>query len=172
MADWIPTSRPKPGHRSSWNATPNAEELASKRRREKMFDELKVYRDRALQDPTNLQTRYQYGVRLFRAELLDDAIPLFQEARNDPKTRTMCNLYIGRCFYQKAYYSQSIDILQEAIETHETPDDELGKDLHYWLGRTYESDGKSEDALKIYGQIIQHRDVRKRMDALQEQNIV
>ncbi|MHC4441445.1 MAG: tetratricopeptide repeat protein [Planctomycetota bacterium] len=149
-------------------------EAARKHLKEILRFELNAYKDRAKHYPTDLRIRYQYGVRLFRARLYDEAIPIFQEARNDPKTRTMCNLYIGRCFYRKAYYSQATDVFREAIEIHETPDDELGKDLHYWLGRTYESDGKSEDALKIYGQIIQwdynYRDVRKRMDALHKQN--
>jgi len=134
--------------------------------------ELKVYRDRAERYPTDMRVRYQYGQRLFRAGRFDDAIPVLQEARNDPKTRGFCNLYIARCFFEKGYHSQAIDTLQEAIQAHEPPDDELGKQLNYRLGRAYEADGRTEDALKTYGQLIQwdynyrNGEVRKRLDAL------
>jgi len=54
-------------------------------------------------------------------------------------------------------------------------EDDLGKQLHYWLGRTYEGAGQTEDALKVYGQLIQwdynyrKGDVRKRIDELRKQ---
>ena len=54
-------------------------------------------------------------------------------------------------------------------------EDELGKQLHYRLGRAYEADGRTADALKIYGQLIQwdynyrNGEVRKRLDALKAQ---
>jgi len=155
-------------------ATAKDKEAARKHLKETLRFELKAYKGRTRHYPTDLRMKYQYGTRLFKAKLYDEAIPILQEARNDPKTRALCNLYIGRCFYEKGYYSQTIDILREAIESHDPPDDDLGKNLHYWLGRTYESDGKVEDALKIYGQIIQwdynyrQGDVRKRIDALKK----
>ena len=117
-----------------------------------------------------MRIRYQYGVRLFKAHKYDDAIPVLQEARNDPKTRFQCALYIGRCFFEKKYASQAADTFQGALAHYEIPDDELGKDLRYWLGRSYEADGKVEEALKEFGQLIQwdynYRDVRKRIDDL------
>ncbi|UCD29410.1 MAG: tetratricopeptide repeat protein, partial [Planctomycetota bacterium] len=151
-------------------------EAAKEHHKELLRFELKVYKDRIKHYPTELRYRYQYGIRLFKARQYDEAIPILQEARNDPKNRTTCNLYIGRCFYEKGYYSQAIDIFNESIDAHEMPDDDLGKGLHYWLGRAYESDGKAEDALKIYGQIIQwdynylQGDVRKRIDTLKKRD--
>jgi tetratricopeptide (TPR) repeat protein len=147
-------------------------EAARKQLKDQLRYELKVYRDRADRYPTDMRIRYQYGQRLFRARRFDDAIPVLQEARSDPKTRGFCNLYIGRCFFEKGYHSQAVDTLQEAIQAHEPPDDELGKQLNYRLGRAYEADGRTEDALKTYGQLIQwdynyrNGEVRKRLDAL------
>jgi len=147
-------------------------EAARKLIKEMKLFELKSLRDRVKHYPTDLRIRYQYGVKLFEAKLYDEAIPVLQEARNNPKTRTFCSLYIGRCFFEKGYYQQAADIFREAAESHESPDDELGKELHYWLGRTYEAEKQTEDALKIYGQIIQwdynyrNGDVRKRMGGL------
>ena len=145
-------------------------------RKDQLRFELKVFKERAAQYPTDMRIRFQYGKRLFTAGQFDEAIPVLQEARNDPKTRFRCSLYIGRCFYEKHYYDQAVDTFHEAIETYEATDDDLGKELHYWLGRAYESGGKMDDALKIYGQLIQwdykyrKGNVRKRIDDLREGN--
>jgi tetratricopeptide (TPR) repeat protein len=143
--------------------------------REQLRFELGVFKERTRQYPTDLRVRYQYGLRLFKAGRHDEAIPVLQEARNDPKIRSTCNLYIGRCFFEKGYHAQAIDILKEAARTHEPPDDDLGKDLLYRLGRAHEAAGQKEEALKIYGQIIQwdynyrNGEVRKRIDDLKNQ---
>lgn len=138
--------------------------------------ELKVFKERVKQYPTELRMRYQYGIRLFKARMYDEAIPVLQEARNEPRTRFHCNLYVGRCFFEKGFYSQAADVFREAIDTYEMPDDELGKELHYWLGRAQEADGRIDDALKTYGQIIQwdynyrKGDVRKRLENLKNRD--
>ncbi|HOA74641.1 MAG TPA: tetratricopeptide repeat protein [Phycisphaerae bacterium] len=140
--------------------------------KERLEFELSVYKDRMKNYPTDLRLRYEYGRRLFEKRRFDDAIPYLQEARADRKVRFNCSLTIGRCFYEKGYYAQAADTFREAIDGYEIRDDDLGKELHYWLGRTYESAGQTEDALKIYGQLIQwdynyrKGDVRKRIDDL------
>jgi tetratricopeptide (TPR) repeat protein len=138
--------------------------------REQVKFELDVFKSRIRHYPTDMRLRYRYGELLFRAGQYDEAIPVLQEARNDPKYRFQCSLYIGRCFYKKALYSPAIDTFKEAIAGYETPDDATGKELHYWLGRCYEADNQMPEALKTYGQLIQwdynYRDVRKRIDDL------
>jgi tetratricopeptide (TPR) repeat protein len=139
---------------------------------EQLKFELSVFKERVRQYPTDMRVRYKYGELLFKAGRFDDAIPVLQEARNDPKARFQCSLFIGRCFFEKGYHSQAIETFKEAIAGKETPDDSAGKELHYWLGRAYESDGQTPDALKTYGQLIQwdynyrDGDVRKRIDGL------
>jgi tetratricopeptide (TPR) repeat protein len=147
-------------------------EAYKKQRHEQLRFELNAYKDRARQYPSDLRLRYQYGRLLFDAGRYDDAIPVLQEARSDPKSRTSCSLYIGRCFYEKAYYGQAINIIKEAIASYEMPEDDVGKRMHYWLGRAYEGNGDKADALKVYGQLIEwdynygDGDVRRRMDGL------
>jgi tetratricopeptide (TPR) repeat protein len=134
--------------------------------------ELGVFKDRGRHYPTDLRIRYEYGRRLFRAGRFDEAIPVLQEARNDPRTRTRCGVYIGRCFFAKGLYSQAVNILREALASYESPDDDLGKELHWWLGRAHEAAGQIEDALKVYGQLIEwdynyrNGEVRKRIEDL------
>jgi tetratricopeptide (TPR) repeat protein len=143
--------------------------------REQLRFELSAFKERTQQYPTDLRVRYQYGLRLFKAGRHDEAIPVLQEARNDPKIRSSCNLCIGRCFFEKGYHAQAIETFREAIRTHEPHDDDLGKDLNYRLGRAYEAAGQKDEALKIYGQIIQwdynyrRGEIRKRIDDLKNQ---
>ncbi len=139
-------------------------------RKKQLKFELGVYRNRIRQYPTDMRLRFHYGKLLFKAGMYDEAIPVLQEARNDPKHRHDCSLYIGRCFYKKGLQSEAVNTLKEAIAAHEIADDATGKELHYWLGRCYEADGQVPDALKIYGQLIQwdynYQDVRKRIEGL------
>ncbi len=147
-------------------------EAAREHLKKQLKYELDIYKDRIRHYPTDLRLRYEYGKRLFSGGRYDDAIPVLQDARNEPRVRHRCNLYVGRCFYEKGYYGQAIDVLREAIEQYEAHDDEMGKEMHYWLGRSYEAGGQVPDALKVYGQLIQwdynyrKGEVRKRIDDL------
>lgn len=138
--------------------------------REQLLFEMRVYRDRVKQYPTDMKYRFEYGKRLFHGRNFDEAIPVFQEARNDPRTRAQCSLYLGRCFHEKQYFDQAADVLTEAIDALERQGDELSKEMHYWLGMAYEGAQRFAEARKVYGQILQwdynYRDVRERMDNL------
>ena len=140
--------------------------------RKRMKFELDVFKERVDVYPTDLKIKYQYGERLFVAEQFDEAIPVLQEAKADPKVRLRCALLIGRCFLEKEYLAPAIDTFREAIESHEIKGDELSKELNYWLGRSLEADERPDEAVKVYGQLIQwdfnYRDVRARMDALRK----
>ncbi len=132
--------------------------------------ELTVFKDRVERYPSDHRARFEYGVRKFRAGQFDDAIPLFQTARTDPKNRAACGMYLGRCFFRKGYHSQAVTALQEAIAEYEFTDDELAKTMRYWLGRAQEAAGDRDGAGKTYGDILtldyNYKDVRARLDQL------
>ncbi len=132
--------------------------------------ELSVFKERTEEYPTDQRLKFEYAVRKFRAGRFDDAIPLFQAARTDPKNRAACGMYLGRCFFRKGYHSQAISTLQEAIKHYEFSDDDLAKTMLYWLGRSQEEAGETEPARRTYGALLQQdynfRDVRARLDAL------
>lgn len=135
--------------------------------------ELACYKERVVNYPTDHRMRFRYAQALFVSGLFDEAIPAFQAARADPRNRTACNLFIGRCFFERGHYGPAVDVLKDLIQSHEgSGDDEITKEIHYWLARSYEEAGKIEDAVKAYNQIIQwdynFRDVRKRIDDLRE----
>lgn len=132
--------------------------------------ELGVYRERVDRYPTDLRARFEYGVRNFDAGRFDEAIPLLQASRSDPKNKAACSMYVGRCFFRKGYHGQAVSALRAALEEHKFNDDDFAKETQYWLARAYQGDRDISSARDAYGKILQldynFRDVRARMDAL------
>ena len=132
--------------------------------------ELGVYKERIDRYPTDIRLRFEYGVRNFQAGRFDEAIPLFQAARTDPKNRAACGMYLGRCFFRKNYHDQAVEALSGAVQEHPLDDDDMGKTVRYWLARAQEASGDGAGARKTYGNLLQldynFGDVRARLDAL------
>lgn len=118
--------------------------------------------------PTDLRAKYEYGVRLLRAERYDEAIPFFQEAQKDPRRKISSMDKIGLSFFMKGWYADAIDVFTKAIDSYEIKDDGIAKELRYNLARAYEAQGDGEKALELYRKIAQldfaYKDVHKRID--------
>ena len=138
--------------------------------RRRLAFELKAYKERVTQYPTDLRLKHEYGKRLFLTRQFDEAIPLFQQARADPKVRHSCALHLGRCFFEKGFHSQTASVLEEAIAGYELTDDDTAKELNYWLARSQEAAGNTDAAKETYGKLVQidynYRDVRGRLEGL------
>jgi tetratricopeptide (TPR) repeat protein len=136
--------------------------------------ELEHYRLCVENYPTDLQAKYEYGIRLVRSKRYDDAIPLFQEAQKDPRRKIAAMNEIGWCFFMKGWYADAIDVFSRAIEAYEIKDDNVAKELQYNLGRAYEEQNETEKALEIYRKIAQldfaYKDVSQRVDKLRGKN--
>lgn len=143
-------------------------EVLRKTKIKRLRFEIPVFAERADRYPTDLRIKFEYGMRLFNAQKFDDAIPMFQAARADPKSKNRCSLYIGRAFFLKNLYSQAIHILREGEEQCEIPDDDVAKEITYWLARALEVSGEKDAAQKTYGKLLQldynYRDVRVRIE--------
>jgi len=123
--------------------------------------------------PTDLGIKQEYGIRLLQAEKFDDAIPIFQEARNDARYRVAALNSIGQCFFRKQWYADAVETYEQALEVVENKESELAKDVRYNLGSACEADGRPDEALdhfRIIAQIdFNYRDVRDRIDTLRKQ---
>ncbi|MCG3137757.1 MAG: hypothetical protein HJJLKODD_01607 [Phycisphaerae bacterium] len=139
---------------------------------EQLKYELSTFKERMDIYPTDNRIKFEYGRRLVKARKFDEAIPILQDGRSDPKNRFNCLGLIGRCFFEKGLYSQAIATYEQAISEYEIPDDDTSKDLNYWLARSYEELGKQQEALEVYGKLIQwdynYKDVRNRLAALEK----
>jgi len=155
----------------------NPEDAKAKENLEKLKESLKKtelehYRLCAENYPTDTRIKYEYGVRLLENGKYDDAIPLFQRAQKDPRTKIPAMSKMGLCFYMKQWYQDAIDIFNQAVESYEISDDNVAKELRYNLARAYEKEGKTDQALDIYRKLAQldfgYKDVRKRVDELRK----
>lgn len=141
-------------------------------RLEQVRQRLSIFEERVKKYPTEHKLKYDFGKQLMLVGKYDEAIPLLQAARNDPKSRIQCMNLIARCFYEKGFYTQAISQYNQAIQDYELAGDDLSKELYYWLGRTHEKSENVPDAEKAYGQLIQwdynFRDVRQRLADLEQ----
>ena len=132
--------------------------------------ELQHYRLCVENYPTDLQAKYQYGIRLLRNKQYDQAIPLFQETQKDPRRKILSMGKVGLCFFMKGWFTDAIDIFNRAIDSYEIKGDALAKELRYNLGCAYEKAGDKEKALDIFRKIAQldfgYKDVGQRVDNL------
>jgi tetratricopeptide (TPR) repeat protein len=136
--------------------------------------ELHHYKECVENYPTDAGLKYQLGLCYVKMSMFDDAIPMFQEARRDPRNNVAALGKIGICFFMKGWYTDALDIFKEAIEAYEIKDDAMAKELQYNLGRTYEQQGDKAQALEVYRKLAQidfaYKDVRTRVDALRSEN--
>ncbi len=77
---------------------PHLKEQLLHARKEKLAFELTEFAERAEHFPTDLQVRFDYGVRLWESGKYDDAIVAFQLAQNNPKHRVEALHLLGRSF--------------------------------------------------------------------------
>ncbi len=134
--------------------------------------ELKHYQECVENHPTDRRYKFELGKRYLKAKRFDEAIPLFQESRGDPRFRTGSLSHIGQCFFYKKWYTDAIESFQEAFDNVESKEGAMAKELLYNLGRAYEADGNDAEALTSYRKVTQldynYQDARDRVDALRK----
>jgi tetratricopeptide (TPR) repeat protein len=138
--------------------------------REKVEEELAEYTLWADNYPTETQFRFDMAQRLFQLGRFDEAIPIFQQARQDPKYRVDAATLLGRAFMEAGFLDEAVDTMRDAIEAYPIKGDAKSIDMTYYFGRALEGKGDVGAALKQYSQVAQwsfnYRDVQVRIKAL------
>ncbi len=152
---------------------PGDKELESDYRqfvREKVEEELKEFKLAADNYPTQLDYQFQVARRLFELDRQDEAIPVFQKARQDPKFRVDASVMLGRSFLAAKYVDEAVDTLKVTIDGYQLKGDEKSIDMTYWYARSLEEKGDQPSAIKAYSQVAQwnftYRDVQARIKRL------
>ena len=138
--------------------------------KDKTEEELKEFELWAENYPTDLSFKYETAKRLFMLQRFGEAIPVFQQARADPKFRTDATINLGRAFLEAAFLDEAVDTFRDLIESYPIKGDEKSKDMYYWYGVALEQAGQRQPALKCYSQVAQwdfkYRDVQERIKRL------
>ncbi len=141
-------------------------------RKERLAFEVGEFKERVEHFPTDMLFMYEYGVRLYEAGKYDEAIGMFQQAQNNPKHRVEALHFLGRSFLTQGMKHEAMETLKRAIESYELAEtgDTKSKELHYWLARAYEENGRFGEAMNLYSTITQwditYRDSRKRLSEM------
>ena len=134
--------------------------------------ELEVFTERQKQYPTDMNVRYELGVREHHIGRHDDAIVSFQQATRDPKRRIHALNMLGRCFFAKKLYQEAQSQFETGIQQYELATDPLAKELRYNLAMSFEAQGKLPQAIEWYSVIVQqdyqYRDAAKRLESLRK----
>jgi len=138
--------------------------------REKFERELTIFQETVANYPTDSTARYEIGVRLYKLGRYDEAIPVFQQVRMDPKYRMTAGILLGRAFLEAGFVDEAVDTMQEAIAAYQVRGDEKSIELHYYYALALEQKGDKPAAVKMYSQVAQwnftYRDVQQRIKRL------
>ncbi len=145
--------------------------------RAKLLYEVGEFAERVQNIPTDRNVKYEYARRLLETGKVEEAIPLLQVAKSDPRISTKANLVLGRAFMKQNWFDLAISAFDEGLKAHSTANDQTALELHYSL-----MDAKEKQAVKnndiqplidaqkhasfIMQNNIQFRDTRARLDAM------
>jgi len=121
--------------------------------------------------PTNLNSKYELGVRYLAAGRHTDAIGQLQQAKSDGKVKHKASLNLGLAFLAIDWLDEAVETLRTAVAEYPDGNDEMGLELRYELmiatykkalaGRELAS---AEDADKLASAIgmqnINYKDIR------------
>lgn len=140
--------------------------------KDKYERELANFNEAAEEYPTDMSLKYEAARRLIRLGRHDEAIPLLQNVRNDPKFKVDGTIMLGQAFLSAGFADEAVDTFAHASEEYQVRGDPKSLDIYYWWGRSLEAKNPPDvpAALKCYSQVFQwnaaHLDVQQRIKKL------
>jgi tetratricopeptide (TPR) repeat protein len=166
-------NRMERGKRDALTQDPKNEDLRkdyTQFMREKFEFELKEFELAAQAYPTEMRLRFEMGKRLYSLSRFEDAIPVLQTARADPKYRIEAGVLLGMAFLRLNYLDEADDTFGTLIKDYQLRGDDRSKEMYYWRGYVLEQKGLKPEALVHYSQVMQwdfnYRDIQARMKRL------
>ena len=132
---------------------------------------LNRYEDRIRMYPQDLQLRFEIAEIYWEGKFIEKAMEQFQLAQRNPQKRLLAIVYLGRCFHEKGQEDMAIEQFEKALSEMPVMD-KVKMNTLYYMGITFESVGKMEDAMNCFKQIysadITYRDVSEKMNKYYE----
>lgn len=141
-------------------------------RKEKAEKELEIFTEASEAYPTDQSLRFEMARRLRELQRFDEAIPVLQSVRNDPKYRIDATVLLGMSFLDAQFADEAADTFAHLAEEYQVRGDPKSLEIYYWWGRSLEAKNPPDvaAALKCYSQVFQwnaaFRDVQARIRKL------
>src|SRR5260370_25768423 len=118
--------------------------------------------------PTEWDHPLEFGFRLQRAGLVDEAIQELQIARGDPRSRWQTLFYLGHCFKARNNWRLAQRNFEEALQTISTGDPSKRKELLFVLAEGYAQNGDLSRAIDLGSELANedfaYRDIGRLLD--------
>jgi tetratricopeptide (TPR) repeat protein len=95
--------------------------------------EIEIYRFRAERNPTDLSHRFELGIRLLKAEKVDEAIAELQQLRRDEKLKGKAAMYLGLSFRLRNNHRLAQRNFEEALAHLPESDEASRKEVLFQL---------------------------------------
>jgi tetratricopeptide (TPR) repeat protein len=135
--------------------------------------ELEVFSGLVDRYPNDMRIKYELALRHMRVRKWQLAIPLFQQARSDPRIKGEALIALGKCFSNDGKAQLGIRQFEQAmpeVKFDDQPD--VYKDLYYSAGRLYEAMKNFSAAEEAYQKVLEvdynYKDAVARLNKLQE----
>jgi tetratricopeptide (TPR) repeat protein len=110
--------------------------------------ELNLFRQKAERYPTEMNHRFELGVRLLRVGQTDEAIKELQAARNDPRLHGRALVYLGYCFKSRHNWRLAQRNFEEALQHLAANEVSLRKEIMFQLAQGYAEAGDLSHAIE------------------------
>lgn len=145
--------------------------VVAKYEREVTNREIDLYRMKAERFPQDANHRLDLGVRLAKADRVDEAIVELQHARKDPKLGWRAALNLGLCFKKRNNWRLAQRNLEEALTQVPQNEEDSRKELLYQLAVGSADAGELQRALDLGHDLANidfgFRDIGKLLDVWQ-----
>ncbi|MFL5241318.1 MAG: tetratricopeptide repeat protein [Gemmataceae bacterium] len=135
--------------------------------------ELDLFRQKAQRFPAELGHRFELGLRLLRANQIDEAIRELQAARSDPRHLWRSLLYLGYCFKSRNNWRLARRNFEECLHYLPMGEDAARKETLFQLAKGCADAGELQPALDFAHELanldFNYRDIGKLLDGWQEQ---
>jgi Flp pilus assembly protein TadD len=111
--------------------------------------EIAIFRVKADRFPTEVNHYIELGMRLLKADLVDEAIAELQKARRDERLKWKASMLLGECFKKRSNWRLAQRNFEEALTTVPTTDEPARKELLYQLASGCAENGDLTRAIDL-----------------------
>lgn len=111
--------------------------------------EVEILRVKADRFPADLSHRYELGVRLFKADRIEEAITELQQVKKDEKLKGRAAMYLGACFRHRNNWRLAQRNFEDALTSLPETDEAARKEVLYQLATGSAENGDIARALDL-----------------------